>query len=86
MVIIFITILECSSGKICPFGGKGVGKSTFVKWLANRFLSAEPKTEVLFIDLDPGQTEFTPPGMLSAKVISEPILGPNFCHLKDPDR
>ncbi|ODN05731.1 Polynucleotide 5'-hydroxyl-kinase NOL9 [Orchesella cincta] len=77
---------ECSTGIICPFGGKGVGKSTFVRWLTNRFLSRQDTDRVLFLDLDPGQTEFTPPGMLSVHVCSEPILGPNFTHLKEPSR
>ncbi|CAL8101043.1 unnamed protein product [Orchesella dallaii] len=77
---------DCSTGIICSFGGKGVGKSTFVKWLTNRFLSRQDTDRVLFLDLDPGQTEFTPPGMISVHICSEPILGPNFTHLKEPSR
>lgn len=52
----------------------------------NRFLGHRNGDEVLFIDLDPGQTEFTPPGMISVHVCTEPIFGPNFTHLKDSVR
>ena len=43
-------------------GGKGVGKSTFLKYLTNRVLSESDGRPVLFVDLDPGQAEFTIPG------------------------
>ena len=59
-------------------GGKGVGKSTFVRWLTNRLLSSSP---VVLVDLDPGQTEVTTPGYLSVSLITEPLLGPNFTHV-----
>ena len=85
-------------------GGKGVGKSTFMRFITNRLLNrAELKTasdfssnyaksyipldsdfssaSVLYIDLDPGQAEFTIPGCLSATKVVRPIMGPNFCHL-----
>ena len=45
--------------KIVGTGGKGVGKSTMLKYIANRLLQDGP---VLWIDLDPGQAEFTLPG------------------------
>ena len=43
-------------------GGKGVGKSTFLRFLVNRVL-AEVGAPVLVVDLDPGQAEFTVPGL-----------------------
>ena len=57
-------------------GGKGVGKSTFLRYLTNRLL--DEVGPVAVIDLDPGQAEFTPPGCISAlRIEHEPILGPN---------
>lgn len=67
--------------KIMTLGGKGVGKSTFNRYLVNKLLRMSDIKRVLYIDLDPGQAEFTNPGCLSLKVISDPVLGPNFTHL-----
>jgi len=61
-------------------GGKGVGKSTCLRYLANRIL--EEVGPLVIIDLDPGQAEFTVPGCLSAVKVEEPILGPNFTSLR----
>ncbi len=61
-------------------GGKGVGKSSLNRYLCNRLLPS--CKSVLFVDLDPGQAEFTPAGCLSVSLITEPILGPNFCNLE----
>ena len=70
-------------------GGKGVGKSTFIRYVANRLLtSSSIKQEnevqipsVLFVDLDPGQAEFTIPGCIAATKVVHPVVGPNFSHL-----
>ncbi|KAI5636104.1 mRNA cleavage and polyadenylation factor CLP1 p-loop domain-containing protein [Phthorimaea operculella] len=70
-----------SRGIVC--GGKGVGKSTFLRYYVNRMLRA--RGPVLVIDLDPGQSEFTVAGNVSATVVTEPLLGPNFTHLKQPE-
>jgi len=59
-------------------GGKGVGKSTFSRWFTNKLLLKSP---VVFLDLDPGQAELSIPGYLSVGIISQPFLGPNFCHV-----
>ncbi len=95
--------------KLCIFGGKSVGKSTFCRWLSNKLLSlpgnnisdcnAKSKNikhinsdlnshlaQILYIDLDPGQTEFTPPGIISIHLISQPIMGPNFTHMRHPEK
>jgi len=63
--------------KLVVAGGKGVGKSTFNRWLINRLLEKGP---VILMDLDPGQAELSLPSYLSLAVITEPLLGPNFCH------
>ncbi|KAG7301324.1 hypothetical protein JYU34_014254 [Plutella xylostella] len=70
-----------SRGLVC--GGKGTGKSTFLRYYVNRLAARGP---VLVLDLDPGQCEFTVAGNLSATVVTEPLLGPNFTHLKTPER
>jgi len=45
-------------------GGKGVGKSTVLRYTVNRLLK-ECQT-ILVVDFDPGQPEFTPAGCISA--------------------
>jgi polynucleotide 5'-kinase involved in rRNA processing len=42
-------------------GGKGVGKSTFLRYLTNKLLRAVGP--VLYVDFDPGQAELTIPGL-----------------------
>ncbi|XP_068620756.1 polynucleotide 5'-hydroxyl-kinase NOL9 [Battus philenor] len=69
-----------SRGIVC--GGKGAGKSTFLRYYVNQLLSKGP---VLVIDLDPGQCEFTVAGSISATVVTEPLLGPNYTHLRKPE-
>lgn len=54
-----------------------------LRYLVNKTIVAGP---VLVIDLDPGQPEFTVSGLISATLVTEPLLGPNFTHLKQPDK
>ncbi|KAK9302670.1 hypothetical protein QLX08_005401 [Tetragonisca angustula] len=63
-------------------GGKSVGKSTTMRYLINGLLPVS-KMVVLF-DVDPGQTECTPAGCISYSLIEQPLMGPNFTHLKTP--
>ncbi|CAL7937251.1 unnamed protein product [Xylocopa violacea] len=63
-------------------GGKSVGKSTTVRYFINRLLSVSKM--VVLLDVDPGQTECTPCGCISYSLIEEPLMGPNFTHLKIP--
>lgn len=63
-------------------GRKGVGKSTLLRYLANRLIKRFGS--VLVIDFDPGQPEFFPSGCVSASLVSEPLLGPNFTHFQQP--
>ena len=63
-------------------GGKSVGKSTTMRYLINGLLPASKK--VVLLDVDPGQTECTPPGCISYSLIEQPLMGPNFTHLKTP--
>jgi hypothetical protein len=63
-------------------GGKSVGKSTSVRYLINSLLRTSNK--VVLVDVDPGQTECTPAGCISYSLIEEPLMGPNFTHLRMP--
>lgn len=59
---------------ILVMGARNMGKSTFTRCLINTLLhSAE--TRVGYVECDLGQTEFTPPGCVSYKILSEFILG-----------
>jgi len=49
------------------------------RYIANRLIQLHG--QILWIDLDPGQAEFTLPGCLSCTIVKEPLLGPNFTHL-----
>jgi len=62
-------------------GGKGVGKSTILRYTVNRLL--KECGSVLVLDFDPGQPEFVPSGCVSATLVSTPLLGPNFTHLQE---
>lgn len=63
-------------------GGKGVGKSTKMRYLINTLLPVSKM--VVLVDVDPGQAECTPPGCISYSLIAQPLVGPNFTHLKAP--
>ncbi|KAK4143040.1 uncharacterized protein C8A04DRAFT_37766 [Dichotomopilus funicola] len=67
-------------------GPKSSGKSTFGKLLTNRFVTDragsrnKPWSAVMVLDIDPGQPEFSPPGVISLCKITAPNLSPSFCH------
>ncbi|XP_064552083.1 polynucleotide 5'-hydroxyl-kinase NOL9 [Drosophila montana] len=65
-------------------GGKGVGKSTLVRYLLNRHLERFPR--MLLIDLDIGQPELFLPQTVSCSVVDGPLLGPGFFLNRQPDR
>ncbi|PKY05964.1 hypothetical protein P168DRAFT_310100 [Aspergillus campestris IBT 28561] len=66
-------------------GPKGSGKSTFSRYLLNHLLSPAPQTEtnycntdgVAFLDLDPGQPEFSPMGQVSLTHVRTPVFDPD---------
>lgn len=70
------TLNLTDNSKLITIGGKGVGKSTFVRHLINSNFDKFKK--FLFIDLDIGQPELFVPQTLSATVVTEPILGPGY--------
>lgn len=69
-------------------GPKATGKSTFSRYLLNHLLSPAPQIEgeygdldgVAFLDLDPGQPEFSPMGEIYLAHLREPCFGPPFSH------
>lgn len=70
-------------------GAKGAGKSSFVRYLANRLLSYQ-STEgvdlpVCIIDCDLGQPELTIPGMVSLTVLKSPLLSATHFNLQKPE-
>ncbi|CAG7816382.1 unnamed protein product [Allacma fusca] len=80
-----------SEARVVVFGGNRVGKSTFNKWIINKLLdnaaaasSDDQDPFVVYIDLDPGQAEFTPPGVISVLRITDHVNGPNLSHLTTP--
>ncbi|CAH1184917.1 unnamed protein product [Phyllotreta striolata] len=72
------------STRLLVAGGKGVGKTNFLRYAINRLLGRFEAIRV--IDLDPGQSEFSIPGCLSVLTIKEPVFGPNYTHLLNTDR
>lgn len=68
--------------RLVGIGGKGVGKSTMLKYMTNRLIQ-ELQVPVIWIDFDPGQAELTLPGCLSCTILGQPnaLQGPNFSHL-----
>ncbi|KAH6869602.1 hypothetical protein BKA70DRAFT_1131662 [Coprinopsis sp. MPI-PUGE-AT-0042] len=66
-------------------GPRNSGKSTFARTLLNRLLGSYER--VAFLECDLGQSEFTPPGMVSLNVLHGEdgrVFGPPFTHLTIP--
>lgn len=78
------TIALHNTTKLVAIGGKGVGKSTFIRYLINANIGKFPK--FLFIDLDIGQPELFVPQTVSATVVTEPILGPGYLKNVKPSK
>jgi len=72
--------------KMLICGAKGVGKSTLLRYTANRILSeyyddGASNASVAILDCDVGQPEFTPPGIVSLTIVSQPILTSPHRHM-----
>lgn len=61
-------------------GPKSAGKSTFNRQLCNALLTRHTTQRCLYLDLDPGQPEFGPPGQVSLVEVRKVALGPSFTH------
>ncbi|KAK3671434.1 Polynucleotide 5'-hydroxyl-kinase grc3 [Recurvomyces mirabilis] len=66
--------------RIMAIGAKSSGKSTFNRILCNALSTKQSARKVLYLDLDPGQPEFGPPGQVSLVEVSAPMWGPSFTH------
>ncbi|XP_060075438.1 polynucleotide 5'-hydroxyl-kinase NOL9-like [Ylistrum balloti] len=71
-----------SSSVIITCGDQGQGKSTLTQFILNSTLNDIEK--VCFLDCDPGQTEFNPPGSVCLHTINSPALGPSFSRQREP--
>lgn len=65
--------------RIMAIGPKSSGKSTLTRLLCN-MITSRPSQSCLYLDLDPGQPEFGPPGQLSLVDVHVPIIGPPSTH------
>lgn len=63
--------------KIMIIGNKNTGKSTFCKTLLNELLLEVPQSRVDYLDLDPGQSEYSHPYTLSLSKINQLQFGFN---------
>ncbi|GFR14330.1 polynucleotide 5'-hydroxyl-kinase NOL9, partial [Trichonephila clavata] len=73
---------EAHGPRILVYGPQGAGKSTLLRYLINTTLNKFD--DVYYLDTDPGQTEFSPPGVVSLTKVTGPLLGPSFSHLRTP--
>lgn len=67
--------------RVIVIGGKNSGKSTLLRLLLQRFLHGDSTTDsVQYLDLDPGQPEYSKPECISlSKVDRACALGQHFC-------
>lgn len=68
------------STRVMTIGAKSSGKSTFNRFVCNYITSRTRGKRCFYLDLDPGQPEFGPPGQVSLVEVNEAILGPPFTH------
>lgn len=66
--------------RVMAVGSKSAGKSTFNRQLCNALLTRPTAKRCLYLDLDPGQPEFGPPGQVSLVEVRTLALGPSFTH------
>ncbi|KAL3766288.1 hypothetical protein ACHAWU_005680 [Discostella pseudostelligera] len=82
-------ILEKNDNRIFLCGAKGVGKSNLLRYSTNRLLTASQPTSptkhmisrVAILDIDCGQAELSPPGLLSLTIVSKPLLSEPPVHM-----
>lgn len=70
-----------SSRIVMVCGGRNSGKSTLIRQLINRQLGGQQNRKIYYLDLDPGQSEFTNSGQISLVEIDKPILFPSFINV-----
>lgn len=65
-------------------GQANTGKSTLARYTVNSLLNQHSR--VAFLECDVGQTEFTPPGVVSITFVSQPLIGPPCTHQQSPEK
>lgn len=78
-------MVEPHKPRIMAVGAKSSGKSTFNRILCNHIQSWTPEARCQYLDLDPGQPEFGPPGQVSLVEVARALLGPAFTHFAERD-
>lgn len=76
-----VKTLSSPAVRVLLCGGQGTGKSSMSRYVLNKLLNVSATGRVIYCDLDPGQTEFSPPGLVSHIVVTNPLLGPPFTHI-----
>ena len=71
-----------SSMVFALIGGRNSGKSSHARFIVNYLLNE--RSMVAFLECDPGQPEFTPNGLLSLHLVTQPLLGPALTHQRQP--
>lgn len=59
--------------KIVVFGRKSAGKSSLLRFMINSYKKMNCDSKLYYMDCDPGQTEFTPPGQISIVEIKDEL-------------
>ncbi|WFD20091.1 Polynucleotide 5'-hydroxyl-kinase grc3 [Malassezia caprae] len=71
-------------------GAKNTGKSTFAQLALHTLLTASERGQVAFLELDPGQPTFGPPGLLALHVLDAThergVWAPSWCTARTPVR
>lgn len=71
-------------------GAKNTGKSTFAQLILHALLTAPGRSQVAFLELDPGQPTFGPPGLLALHVLDAAyesgVWAPSWCTARMPVR
>lgn len=75
---ILLNVSQPVKPSVVVVGPKSSGKSTFAKFLVNTLVANS--SAPFYMDLDPGQAEFCPPGTLSLHKPSKTYFGPPFTH------
>lgn len=70
------------NSRVIVTGGKGVGKSTLIRYLINKNIQHFGK--ILLIDLDIGQPELFVPQTINATIVDMPILGVGYLQNVQP--
>jgi hypothetical protein len=73
-------ISSTSARVIAVCGSRNMGKSMLAKCLMNSLQDRPGNEGVLYLETDLGQSEFTPGGIVGLYRVTEPLLGPAFCH------